>query len=120
MVSSNFTTVRLSHDLSMVKITGSSDLEADISDLQVAVAAPKPAEGALPGADLAPLHEQTVVRLELVLPGNWTVEVPNQDGRFEAGHLVVLAGTAVHRSGDLGVETWIGCTTVLPHDAEKL
>jgi nitrogen fixation protein FixH len=120
MVSSNFGTVRLSPDGSKVQVSGRSDLLADMSTLQVAVTAPIPADEALAGADLAPRDQQEVAKATTPLEGQWTAEVANTGGRFKPGDLVLLAGTAIHVTGDLGVETWIGCTTVLSHDAEKV
>lgn len=119
MTKSNFTAVRLSKDGSTVEITGTSDPSADLSELQVAVTSPKPVDPKRPGEDLAPLGEQSVARPAIVLPGTWTAEVANVGGRLKPGGMVLLAGTAVHRTGDLGVETWIGCTTVLAGDDEK-
>jgi len=121
MVRSNFTQARMSEDGSTLNVTGTSDGDAQITEMRVSVAAMGPVAPGAVGQDLAPLETQ----IEAVLPGPvptpWTIDVPITPGMFSRGDIVLLAGGALHDPPTEGLrfEAWIGCTTVMLHDDEK-
>ncbi len=121
MVRSNFTFVRLSDDGTRLRVNGESKAPNEIRTLQVAVAAPKPADAADVGADLAPLAEQHTETLTGSVSSPWAVVFTVEAGTFERGDLVVIAGgelraaqdDAERSGGGVELSTWVGCTTVL-------
>lgn len=122
MVRSNFTFVRLSDDGTRLRVNGESEAPDKIRQLQVAVAAPKPADAADVGADLAPVAEQLTETLTGSVSSPWAVVLEVEAGTFERGDLVVIAGGELRaaaeddaeRSSDgLELSAWVGCTTVL-------
>lgn len=120
MVRSNFTFVRLSDDGTRLRVNGDSEAPHEIRELQVAVAAPKPADAADVGADLAPVAEQLTETLSGSVGSPWAVLIAVEAGTFERGDLVVIAGGELRAAADeersadgLELSTWVGCTTVM-------
>ncbi len=121
MVRSNFTFVRLSDDGTRLHVNGESEAPHEIRELQVAVAAPKPADAANAGADLAPVAEQLTQTLSGSVSSPWAVLIAVEAGTFARGDLVVIAGgelraaadDAERSTGAVALSTWVGCTTVL-------
>ncbi|MBA3748439.1 MAG: hypothetical protein H0W96_13245 [Solirubrobacterales bacterium] len=123
MIRSNFTQIRMSDDGATLHVNGITDAVGEILELRVTVAAPKPADPLLVGADLAPLAEQVEHAIAAPVTEPWTVDVPIEPGMFKRGDTVLLAGGTVRWTpartqgvadgGRLTLETWIGCTTVM-------
>lgn len=123
MVRSNFTFVRMSDDGTTLRINGVSDAVDEILELRLAIAAPAPIDPKNLGSDLSPLAAQVEHAAAAPITEPWSFDVAITPGMFARGDMVLLSGGALRwrpatikglpNGGQLELESWIGCTTVL-------